>query len=196
MATRKRAPVAGAPAAGDSADTDSTAPDTDLPDADAGDLAPARRRAARRPALDQSWLEGSIGYHLARARVVTAGIFTRAIGEPLDLRPVEFTILMLLSSNEDVTQTQLSDLLAISAPNMTILLDRCVKRGIVRRVRSETDRRAQTVQLTDLGRDLARRGHAIALTMEREALPSLSPGEYLILIELLRKITRHSHPAE
>ncbi|WP_217808683.1 MarR family winged helix-turn-helix transcriptional regulator [Derxia lacustris] len=154
------------------------------------DAAPARRRAARRPALDQSWLADSIGYHLARARIATAAIFMRSIGEPLDLRPVEFTILMLLSTNEDVTQTQLSDLLAISAPNMTILLDRCVRRGIVVRVRSETDRRAQTVQLTDAGRDLALRARAIAQRMEKDAFAELSPGESLMLVELLQKLAR------
>jgi len=184
MATRKQAATVGeAP----------IAPGSNATDGHGGaDVAvtPPARRPARRPALDQSWLADSIGYHLARARVTTAGIFTRAVGEPLDLRPVEFTILMLLSANDDVTQTQLSDLLAISAPNMTILLDRCERRGILVRVRSETDRRAQTLQLTASGRDLATRSHVIAQKMEREALAELSPGERLMLVELLQKVAR------
>ncbi|RDI03796.1 MarR family winged helix-turn-helix transcriptional regulator [Caldimonas thermodepolymerans] len=141
--------------------------------------------------LDQSSLSHVLGYHLAQADVPIKKVFFKCIGQPLQLRPVEFTILMLLNSNENVTQKQLSQALAVSAPNITILLDRLAERGLVTRVRSETDRRSQHVLLTRKGAILARKAHEVSLTMEHEVLRHLSDGERAILFELLQKVARH-----
>lgn len=142
-------------------------------------------------ALDQSLLAHVLGYNLAQATIPTHKIFFKNIGQPLKLRPVEFTILMLLMSNCDVTQKQLCQTLAVTAPNVTILLDRMQERGLVTRVRSETDRRSQHILLSDKGRTLARRAYEISLTMENEPLRHLSMAERAMLIELLQKVARH-----
>lgn len=141
--------------------------------------------------LDQSSLAHVLGYHLAQADVPVKKIFFKHIGQPLQLRPVEFTILMLIANNENVTQKQLSQALAVSAPNITILLDRLAERELVTRVRSETDRRSQHVLLTRKGAALARKAHEVSLTMEQEALKHLSDAERAMLIELLQKVARH-----
>ena len=69
--------------------------------------------------LDQSCLQHVLGYQLAQAEIPTTKIFARSIGKPLELRPVEFTILLLLAHNRDVTQKQLAQTLAVAAPGMT-----------------------------------------------------------------------------
>jgi hypothetical protein len=43
------------------------------------------------PKLDQV-----IGYHLARASILTTAVFDRAVGQPLALRKVEYTLLALI----------------------------------------------------------------------------------------------------
>lgn len=141
--------------------------------------------------LDQSCLQHVLGYQLAQAEIPTTKIFARSIGKPLELRPVEFTILLLLAHNRDVTQKQLAQTLAVAAPGMTVLLDRLAARGLVARERNAGDRRSQFVRLTEEGEALARRAHEVSLSMEQELLRHLSAAEQAMLFELLAKVARH-----
>lgn len=150
---------------------------------------PLRRPAAQE--LDEGALGGVLGYHISKASVTTLGMFARHAGHPLDLRPVEFSLLLILLANTQVTPKQLARALALSAPNLTILLDRMQDRGLLERVRSEADRRSQHVLLTPPGRALAQRCVEVCTTMEQELDDCLSPGEHLLLIELLQKVVRH-----
>ncbi|MCK6423809.1 MAG: MarR family winged helix-turn-helix transcriptional regulator [Burkholderiaceae bacterium] len=152
---------------------------------------PGRRAAARAPGLDEGALGGVLGYHISQASVTTLELFGRHVGEPLDLRPVEFSLLLLLQANTQVTPKLLAQALALSAPNLTILLDRLQERGLIERVRSEADRRSQHVLLTPTGLQLAERCVALCGTMELELDDCLTPGEHLLLIELLQKVVRH-----
>ncbi|UCE30736.1 MAG: MarR family transcriptional regulator [Burkholderiales bacterium] len=139
--------------------------------------------------MDQSALAHLIGYHLARASVPARRAFAQRIGRPLGLRPAEFSILQLLARNGDVTQKQLAQALLVSAPAVTVLLDRLGQRGLVCRERSARDRRAQLIRLTGAGAALARRAHRASLSMERQAFGALGPAERARLIALLERCT-------
>ncbi len=138
-------------------------------------------------ALDQSRLTHLVGYAASRASIELKKTFARCLG-PLELKAVEFSILVLVASNGDVNQKQLGQALDVSAPNMAVTLDRMVERGWVERVRSTRDRRAMLIRLTPAGRDLVQRAERIARTMENPALRMLSPAERALLIELLLKV--------
>jgi DNA-binding MarR family transcriptional regulator len=140
--------------------------------------------------LDESAVLHVLGYRLAQASILMRSVFNRHVGEPLNLRTVEFTLLMLLLTNDDVTPSQISRTLAMSAPNLTQLLDRLVERGLVARERSPHDRRAQHIRLTRAGRTLAKKAHEISLGMEQEALHHLSEAERAMLFELLQRVAR------
>lgn len=140
--------------------------------------------------LDHSGLQHLLGYQLAQADIPTRALFFRQIGEPLKLRPVEFSILMLVAFNPGATPKRLSQALAVSAPNLTVLIDRMADKGWIARQRSEADRRAQHIHLTPQGRTLAQKAHEISLTMEQELLRHLSEGERAMLRELLAKVAR------
>ena len=142
-----------------------------------------------RNGLDESRLTHLVGYAASRASIELKKTFQKHLG-PLDLKAVEFSILVLVASNERVNQRQLGEALDVSAPNMAITLDRMVERGWVARVRSTEDRRAQLIHLTALGQKLVRRAEKIAAGMEREAIGVLSATEQLLLIELLLKVAR------
>jgi DNA-binding MarR family transcriptional regulator len=153
---------------------------------------PAKRDKSDNPApgVDQSCLGHLLGYCLAQADIPARRAFFQHIGEPLGLRPVEFTILVLVAFNPGITGKQLSQALSVTAPNITLLLDRLGKRGLVERVRSEIDRRAQNIHLTAEGEKLARRAHANSRTIEQEMLRHLSEGERAMLLELLKKVAQ------
>ena len=81
-------------------------------------------------ALDTSRLEHLVGYAATRASVQLKRSFVRHLG-PLELKAVEFSILVLVAANERVNQKQLGQALDVSAPNMAVTLDRMVERGWV-----------------------------------------------------------------
>ncbi|MEY4752652.1 MAG: hypothetical protein RJA44_327 [Pseudomonadota bacterium] len=152
--------------------------------------APARSRRARAEALQQGVLADVVGYQIVQAQITTLGIYFRNVGEVLGLRPVEYSLLMLLHANSAVTPKQLAQALELSAPNLTILLDKQQERGRIERVRSETDRRSQHVLLTAAGRALAEQAIACTPRMEAELADCLSPAERAMLLELLGKVAR------
>jgi DNA-binding MarR family transcriptional regulator len=137
--------------------------------------------------LDQSRLTYLVGYAASRAAITMRRVFVRHLG-PLDLKVVEFSILVLVASNPQINPKRLGQALDVSAPNLAVTLDRLVERGWVERVRSTQDRRAMHIHLTAKGRELVQRAEKIAATMENAALRVLSPAERALLIELLMKV--------
>jgi DNA-binding MarR family transcriptional regulator len=137
--------------------------------------------------LDSSRIDYLVGYAASRAAITLRKVFAQHM-EPLGLKIVEFSILMLVVQNPQVNQKQLGQALDISAPNMAVTLDRMVECGWVERVRGTKDRRAQHIHLTRQGAQLVQRAEKIAATMEAPALAMLSAAERALLIELLHKV--------
>ena len=148
----------------------------------------ARDRPATGALLDQSAMQHLLGYRLTLAEVASRRVFQRHVGVPFKLRPVEFTILVLLLSNGRATPKQLAQTLGVPPPNVTVLVDRLAERGLLQRQRSTTDGRALNLLLTDKGEDLARRAQRVSQGMEAGLLASLSAAERAMLGELLHKL--------
>jgi DNA-binding MarR family transcriptional regulator len=144
--------------------------------------------------LDQSAMQHLMGYRLTLAEVASRRVFQRHIGTPFKLRPVEFTILVLLLGNGSATPKQLSTTLGVPPPNVTVLLDRLAERGLLLRQRSDTDGRATILRLTDKGTELARRVQRVSQTMEAGMLSRLSAAERAMLGELLHKLAGATEP--
>ncbi|MDM0021964.1 MarR family winged helix-turn-helix transcriptional regulator [Variovorax saccharolyticus] len=138
--------------------------------------------------LSEASLHLVLGYQLAQATIVTNAVFAQQVGEPFELRPVEYTVLTLVHENPDVSATRLAKALAVSAPNIAAWVDRLETRGLVRRSPHATDRRAQHLRVTAEGARLANRATRAVLDGEAGALGALSKGERMILIELLHKV--------
>lgn len=147
-------------------------------------------------ALDQTELSRYPGYLLARARWQAFRNFERNIGRPLSLRPVEYSILLLLHTNHGASQRQLAQALGVAAPNMTGILRRLQERGLIERVRAEEDRRMQSITLSAKGRKLLQRARDAGRDMDTAWLARLSPGEQALLMELLAKLSQPAAPPE
>jgi len=140
--------------------------------------------------LDEGELYGIVGYQVAQAAVSTVATFVRAAGRDLDLRKVEFTILVLVKNNPDVTPSRLAKAIALKAPNLTAWINRLEKRGLIQRQVGVTDKRNQHLRTTPQGDVLVRETVDRVLTAECQDWPELSVGERAILIELLHKVAR------
>ena len=148
--------------------------------------------APRGAALDQAGMMHLMGYQLTLAEVASRRVFQRHIGTPFKLRPVEFTILVLLLANASATPKQLAQTLVMPPSNVTVLVDRLVERGLMQRERSATDGRAMNLRLTAKGAELAQRVQRVSQTMEASLLAPLSAGERAMLAELLHKLAQAS----
>lgn len=146
--------------------------------------------AAAGEALDTRGVEHLLGYLLAIAEVPTRRVFQQAIGEPFGLRPVEFTLLVLLRDNGAASPKQLGPALRLPPPHVTTLLDRLAERGVLQRRRHPADGRAVQVVLTEAGHALADAAHAASRSMEDELLAVLTPSERMRLRALLLKLAR------
>ena len=152
---------------------------------------PDDRGAAKVPAtLSLGPLSDVLGYHIAQAAVTTVDLFERHVGQPFGLRKVEYSLLLLVLANRPLSPKKLAQALALSAPNLTLLLDRLQERGLLRRERSQIDRRSQNVVLTDDGQRIAQASGAAAVPMESALFDRLSRAEHAMLIELLLKVAR------
>ena len=148
-------------------------------------------RPSRPRGLTQGLLADVVGYRIVQASLSTGDSFRRHVGEPLGLRPVEYSLLILLDANGQATPKQLATSLALSGPNLTILLDRAQQRGWIDRERSETDRRSQIVRLTPAGQALTRQAVDQTPAMEGDLDGCLSRAERALLLELLEKVARN-----
>jgi DNA-binding MarR family transcriptional regulator len=148
--------------------------------------APADATPAGR--LHEARLHQVLGYQLAQASIATTSVFKNQVGDAYDLRPVEYTILGLINENPGGSPARLAKALAVSAPNITVWIDRLAKRGLVERQPSEVDRRAQLLRTTAEGARIANEATQRLLDGEGEAFAGLSAGERLMLVELLHKL--------
>ena len=146
------------------------------------------KRAADASRLALGPLNDLLGFHIARAGVTTFALFEQHVGQPYGLRKVEYSLLLLILTNGPLTPKLLAQALALSAPNLTMLLDRMQERGLLRRERSEIDRRSQNVVFTAEGERVALASAAAAKPMEQGLDDRLSRAEHAMLIELLRKV--------
>ncbi len=153
-------------------------------------------RAPAGATLDLGALRDVLGFHVTLANITTVALFERHIGQPFSLRKAEFSLLMLLLANGDTAAKQLARTLRLSAPNLTMLIDRMQDKHWLRRERNPADRRSQLIVLTPDGQALARRAQAAAKTMEASLQRRLSRAERAMLIELLAKLAGHREEAD
>ncbi len=139
-------------------------------------------------ALDLGALREVLGFHVTLANITTVALFERHVGQPFALRKAEFSLLMLLLANGATAAKRLARTLRLSAPNLTMLLDRMQDKQWLRRERNPADRRSQVIVLTADGQALARRAQAASKTMEAGLQRRLSRAERAMLIELLAKL--------
>ncbi len=108
------------------------------------------------------------------------------------LTDVQFNVMSLLSyeSQEQggLSQAQLSDMMLVNRANITSLIDRMEKRGLVVRTAAKNDRRYNIVKLTGKGEKLFAEVEPVYIERIRQAMKQLNEAEQKKLIKTLEKI--------
>lgn len=137
--------------------------------------------------LDTRYLETLLGYNARRAALSVIAVFLRRMA-PLDLRPVDFSVLTLIAHNPGVTSRQICAALDILPPNLVGLVRQLEARGLLLRKPHPSDRRAQGLHLSTAGKRLQRAAESEATQLESEVADVLTPQELDTLNQLLRRI--------
>ncbi|MEJ6023717.1 MarR family winged helix-turn-helix transcriptional regulator [Ramlibacter sp. PS4R-6] len=138
-------------------------------------------------AVDTSYLEGLIGYNARRAALAVIEVFLERMSV-YDLRPVDFSVLSLVTHNPGITSRQLCTTLGILPPNLVGMVNALEKRDLVERHPHPSDGRAMGLHLTAAGQKLMRSAEKTAAQLEADAAGKLTPAEVKTLIRLLKKV--------
>ena len=138
-------------------------------------------------AVDTTFLESLLGYNARRAALTIIEVFLDRMSV-YGLRPVDFSLLSLVSHNPGITSRQLCSTLGILPPNLVKLVADLDKRGLLQRKPHPTDGRAIGLHLTADGRKMVRDAEATARDLEDGVAAPLTPDEREMLMTLLQKI--------
>jgi DNA-binding MarR family transcriptional regulator len=137
--------------------------------------------------VDTSYLEGLIGYNARRAALAVIEIFLSRMSV-YGLRPVDFSVLSLITHNAGITSRQLCTTLGILPPNLVGMINALEERGLVARQPHPRDGRAVGLHLTAAGQKLMRDAEHTAAQLETDAAAKLTDAEVKTLIRLLKKV--------
>lgn len=150
----------------------------------------ATRKAPPPPVVekvDSSYLEGLLGYNARRAALSVIEVFLDRMAV-YGLRPVDFSVLSLITHNPGITSRQLCTSLGILPPNLVGMINNFEQRDLVQRRPHPRDGRAMGLHLTLAGQKLMRDAERTATDLETEVADRLSPSEFKTLIKLLQKV--------
>ena len=125
------------------------------------------------------------GYALRRASAASMAKLSRELSS-VTLRPSEATVLLVIESNPEITQSEIGQALDIAGANMAPLVGRLAERGVIER--RPVDGRSQGLRLTDSGRALAQRVRRIIQTHEDELLAKIPRAQRTSFLECLRAL--------
>jgi DNA-binding MarR family transcriptional regulator len=137
--------------------------------------------------IDTSYLESLVGYNARRAALAVIGLFLQRMAT-YDLRPVDFSVLSLITHNPGITSRQLCSALGILPPNVVGMIKTLEKRALVVRRPHPSDGRATGLHLTASGEILMQAAERTALELEVDATRKLGASERKTLMRLLQKV--------
>ena len=129
----------------------------------------------------------SVGYLVARVRTSLFAAIDREMA-PLGVSLAQFVILMNVAQARASCAADLAREQSTDTGSMTRMIDRLVRKGLLRRVRDPKDRRVVRLGLTAPGRRLARRLPAVAVKVLNHHLRGFSGAEFEQLKTLLRRM--------
>lgn len=132
-------------------------------------------------------LDARVTYLLGRVATV-AGQRANAELAGLGLDTRHYVVLAAVEGGDGPSQRMISDLLGIDRATVVALTDNLQRRRLLRRARSTQDRRAYALHLTETGRRLVGKAHALMDKCDRELLAALPDDTRAELAGILRTV--------
>lgn len=130
---------------------------------------------------------GDMSFLLARANAVSLSRANAALAEH-GLKVRSYSVLALAASGARPSQRELSEFLRLDPSQIVALIDELETRGWALREPDPSDRRANVVVITDLGRETYEAARTSTVAAERNAFAELSPTDLERFTDLLRRL--------
>ncbi|KQT55226.1 MULTISPECIES: MarR family winged helix-turn-helix transcriptional regulator [unclassified Aureimonas] len=131
-------------------------------------------------------LDEQVGFILRQVQQRHATIFVSHFAS--DLTPTQWAVIAKLAEIGEVSQNLLGRHTAMDVATIKGVVERLVKRGLVRTQPDPVDRRRLSISLSPAGRDCFDASVANARTVTEETLQPLDAQERQLLLGLLEKI--------
>lgn len=136
---------------------------------------------------------GEIAQLLTEYHLVHRNLF-KSLLKSTTMPLTQYHILSILERSRNMRMGEISQLMAISRPNLTPLVDKLVNLGYVDRIPDNHDRRVIYINITDSGREALEDEHAVIEQNVDNFCTQLTPDEYQAfgvalgsLVELAKK---------
>lgn len=134
-----------------------------------------------------------VGHLIRRLHQQSTQVFvqrTQAAG--FDLTPVQYAALEAIHDHPGVDQKFVAQVIGYDRATIGGVIERLEKKGWVRRVVSEQDRRARQLSLTAKGRSVCLALRPVVLDLQKDILVPLSEDEQAQLVRLAQRVVWNS----
>jgi DNA-binding MarR family transcriptional regulator len=108
-----------------------------------------------------------------------------------DITSEQWVVLHRLQEQDGINQKELSEKILKDQANTTRILDKLIKKGLVKRLDAIDDRRAYLIYLTDQGRVVLDKGFPLVVQVRERMEQALSEDEVATLAVLLDKVANN-----
>lgn len=138
-------------------------------------------------AIDYGSLGNDLGYMLRRAQLWIFQDFLKTM-TPLDLRPAQYSVLVIIHNNSGLSQITLAGALGIERARLVRLLDQLEERKLVERRPSANDRRSHAMHLTLEGQRMLTAASELIATHRKSCMETFGGQDnYGTLVQMLSK---------
>lgn len=151
---------------------------------------PLRKTLPRRTSprlIDLGVLNERLGYFARRLQVWIFQDFIRRLSS-IDISPAQFSVLVVISANAGLSQSELAATLGIERARLVRLLHHLERRGLTQRLPSSADGRRHALRLTGDGQKILIRAKALAAHHEAALKEKLGGERYRLLLDSLREL--------
>jgi DNA-binding MarR family transcriptional regulator len=136
--------------------------------------------------LDFAELNEHIGYFLRRLQVAVFTNFIRTLS-PLEIRPAQYSVLVLIAANPGRSQSAIGQALNIERARLARMLHELERRQWIERRAAPDDRRSHSLYLTEAGTKALARIRGLTARHEQQMIELIGPERRAQLLDLLRE---------
>ncbi len=136
-------------------------------------------------------LNDLLGYQLKRAQIILQRDFLETLA-PIGLTQRQGATLWLIKENPAISQSELASVLLMDRATMLVIIDKLSTRGLVKRKRSEVDRRRHELCLTEEGEALLAQAKELIRGHEQRFKKLFTKEEMDSFFRFLAKIANQS----
>ncbi|MCD6654563.1 MAG: MarR family transcriptional regulator [Sulfurovum sp.] len=132
-------------------------------------------------------MDHSLGFVLNKTSLFSKASFNRQI-KKFDISPEQWGLIFRVAEKNGLTQKELSDSTYKDQANITRSIDRLEKKGLLKRIANESDRRIINLYPTDEAIRLVEKIIPVSILFNKRLTKGFTQEEHEMLLALLKKV--------